>query len=74
MEPGARSLAPVVLEPESFGSNCAALKKVLVTLLGLFCTPRSDSASGEIRPRYAPDHRGYQPGVHVPLIVARSQK
>ena len=44
----------------SFGSKCTVLKKALVTLLGLFGAPHSDSASGEWRPldpiRYAPGH------------------
>jgi len=43
-----------------FGSKCTVLTKVLVTLLGFFGAPRSDSATGEFSPlalpRYAPDH------------------
>ena len=38
------SLAPACLNLRSLGSNCNILKKVLVTLLGLFGVPRSDSA------------------------------
>jgi len=34
----------------SFGSKCTVLKKVLVTLLGFFSAPRSDSAPGELFP------------------------
>jgi len=33
----------------SFGSKCSVLKKVLMTLLGLF-SPHSDSVLGELRP------------------------
>ena len=38
------SLAPPCSNLRSFGSKCAALKKVLATLLGFFGAPRSDSA------------------------------
>jgi len=34
-----------MFEPEVFGSKCTVLTKVLVTLLGLFGTPRSHLAS-----------------------------
>ena len=53
------SLAPPCSNLRSFGSKCTALKKVLVTSLGLFGALRSNSAPGELcppfLPRYAPD-------------------
>jgi len=39
------SLAPPFSNLRSFGSKCTVLKQVLVTLLGLFGAPCSDSAS-----------------------------
>jgi len=42
------SLAPPCSNLRSFGSKCSVLKKVLVTLLGLFGTLCSDSAPGEL--------------------------
>jgi len=59
MAPGARSkFGAPMFEPEVFGSKCTVLRKVLVTLLGLFGAPHSDSAPGELcspyLPRYAP--------------------
>jgi len=66
MAPGA-SLAHPCSNLRSFGSKCTEVKKVLVILLGLFAAqrshstpsavirrPHSDSATGELRPRYAP--------------------
>ena len=51
-------LAPPCSNLRSFGSKSTVLKNVLVTLLGLFGSPRSDSALGELcapcPPRYAP--------------------
>ena len=50
------SLAPLCSNLRSFGSKCAALKKVLVTLLGLFgalrnnSRPHGDSAPGKFPP------------------------
>ena len=44
------SLAPPCSTLRSFGSKCTVLKKVLMTLLGLFGAPRSDSAPGELFP------------------------
>jgi len=38
------SLAPPCSNMRSFGSKCTALKKVFVTLLGLYGVPRSDLA------------------------------
>jgi len=38
------TMAPPCSNLRSFGNKCAVLKKVLVTLLGLFGGPRSDSA------------------------------
>jgi len=38
------SLAPPCSKLRSFGSKCTVLKKVLVTLLGLFGAPHSQSA------------------------------
>jgi len=38
------SLAPRCSKLSSFGSKCTVLKKVFVTLLGLFGAPRSDLA------------------------------
>jgi len=53
------SLAPSCSNLRSFGSKCIVLKKVLVTLLGPFGAPRSDSAPGELcpldPPRYTPE-------------------
>jgi len=43
------SLPPPCSNLRSFGSKCSALKKVLMTLLGLFA-PRSDSVPGELCP------------------------
>jgi len=52
------SLAPLCSNQSFFGSKCTVLKKVLVTLLGFFVAPSSDSAPGELcppcPPRYAP--------------------
>ena len=42
------SLAPSCSNLRSFESKCTVLKKVLVTLLGLFSAPRSDSTPGEL--------------------------
>ena len=42
------SLAPPFSNLRPFGSKCTVLKKVLVTLLGLFSAPRSDSTPGEL--------------------------
>jgi len=44
------SLAPPCSSLMSFGSKCTALKKVLVTLLGLFGAPCSDSVPRELCP------------------------
>ena len=52
--PGQEVWHPSCSNLRSFGSNCTVLKKVLVTLLGLFFTPCSDSASGEMRPPCPP--------------------
>ena len=46
------SLAPPCSTLRSFGSKCTVLKKVLMTLLGLFGAPRSDSAPGELFPPF----------------------
>ena len=63
------SLAPPCSNLSSFESKCTVLKKVLVTLLGLFgvpapiqrhCSdlvPPSDSAPGELRPHFTPSLR-----------------
>ena len=52
------SLTPPCSKLRSFGSKNTVLKKVLVTLLGLFGVPRSDLEPGELcsfaPPRYAP--------------------
>jgi len=55
MAPGARSkLGAPCSNLRSFGSKCAVLKKVLVTLLGFFgapgsdLAPHSDSAPGKL--------------------------
>ena len=67
MAPKARTLVPPCSNLRSFGSKCAVLKKVLVTLLELFSAlrghsaalamirrPRSDSAPGELWPPCPP--------------------
>jgi len=57
MAPGARSnFGAPMSETEVFRKQMqpTALKQVLVTLLGLFGSPRSDSASGELRPPLPP--------------------
>ena len=55
------SLAPPCSNLRCLGSKCIVLKKVLVTLLGLFGASRSDSAFCPLAPRrYAPrlpDHQ-----------------
>jgi len=43
-------LAPPCSNLRSFGSKCTVLKKVFVTLLGLYGTPCSDLARGELYP------------------------
>ena len=48
------SLAPPCLNLRSFGSKCTVLKKVFVTLLGVFGAPRSDSAPGNCAPLVTP--------------------
>ena len=48
------SLSPRFSKLRSFGSICTVLKKVLVTLLGLFGYPRSDSAPRELCPPFSP--------------------
>ena len=51
MAPGARSkFGAPMFEFEVVRSKCTVLKKVLVTFLGLFSAPRSDSAPGELCP------------------------
>jgi len=62
MAPGARSsLAPPMFEPEVLRKKFTALKKVFVTMLGLFAVSRSDSAPEELcppcPPRYGPVRR-----------------
>jgi len=57
------SLAPPFSNLRPFGSKCTVLKKVLVTLLGLFGSsavirrPHSDSAHGELCPPCTPSLR-----------------
>jgi len=60
MAPGARSkFSAPKFEFEVFiGSKCIVLKKVLVTLLGLFGAPRSDSAPGKLFPHRLDGARG----------------
>ena len=56
------SMAPLCSNLRSFRSKCTVLKKVLVTLLGLFRVPwrpHSDSASWEFTPHLPPR---YTPG------------
>jgi len=65
------SLAPACSNLRSFGSECTVLKKVLVTLLWLYCSLRSDSA-----PRAAIRHpRNFSPlaPLVTPLIVVTSE-
>jgi len=54
------SLAPSCSNLNSFGSKCTVLKKVLVTLLGLFSVPRSHSAPTAVMQR---------PGNCAPLVT-----
>jgi len=52
-------LVAPMFETEVFGSKCTVLKKVLVTLLGLFGARRSDSATREMcSPCYASAAKG----------------
>ena len=51
MAPGTRSkFGAPMFRTWGLGSKCIALRKVLVTLLGLFGVPRSDSAPRELLP------------------------
>ena len=63
------SLAPPCSNLRSFRRKCTALKKVLVTLLGLFGAPRSGSAphgdsAPEKFPPLAPSHYAPAPCIH----------
>ena len=54
MAPGAISKFGLpMFKPEGLSKANVMLKKVLVTLLGFFDTPRSDSVPGELPPRCA---------------------
>jgi len=60
------SMAPLCSNLRAFRSNCTVLKKVLVTLLGLFRAhyrPHSDSAPGEFTPSVA--------SLVTPLVLIR---
>ena len=72
MAPGARSkFGAPCSNLRSFGSKYTLLKKVLVTLLGLFgalrshSSPHSDSAPGELCPPFPPR---YAPAYNSPII------
>ena len=51
------SLAPPCSNLRSFGRKRTVLKKILVTWLGLFDGPRSDSTPRELCPRFPPRSR-----------------
>jgi len=62
------SLAPACSNLWSFESKFTVLKKILVTLLGLFGDPSRDSAPGELRPRFTPH---YAPGSMTISVVVQ---
>jgi len=67
-----------MFEPEVFGSKYTVLKKVLVTLLGLFGAPRSVSAPEKLSPlcppRYAPHTLSTNQTPNHPTPNARSRQ
>jgi len=57
-----------MFEPEVFRKQRTVLKKVVETLLGLFSTPRSDSAPEELCPSFPPRYPPDRTGKCIPLL------
>jgi len=70
LAPPCLNLASPCLNLRSFGSKCTVLKKVVVTLLGVFSASRSDSVPGELCPSFPPSLR---PWSEVCLAFLRPQ-